>query len=243
MQVLITGASKGIGRATALHLQHRYALILHARSEDNLYPLLQELQQPDRHTVVCADFSDQAALTAFCALLRKKFADTLMCVINNAGITLDKSLLFQPESDIDKLLQVNLKAPIMVSKSAFKVFHHKRRGTIVNISSCVGEMGNAFQCVYAATKAGLSGFTKSLAREAGALLPVHQIRAFCVSPGYIETEMTSKIPEAGKANYIENIPAKRFGRPEEVAALIAFLLSEEAPYINGSEIKINGGIA
>jgi len=242
MKVLITGASKGIGRAIALKLQERYSLVLHASSPENLEPLWKELQHPGLHEQLCADLSDPEALKNFCSAIKKQYAPDLYAVINNAGITLDKSLLFQPEGDIDRMLQVNLKAPFMISKAAFKIFHSRGKGVIINIGSCVGEMGNAFQCVYAATKAGLAAFSKSLAREAGALLQEHNIRVFSVSPGYIETSMTGKIPEADRAKYMGNIPAKRLGKPEEVAGVIAFLLSDEAAYINGSEIKINGGI-
>src|SRR5579863_4916037 len=109
MQVLVTGASKGIGRAIALRLQREYSLILHASSEDSLTPIFAELEQPERHHKLCADFSDAAAVKSFCSELKKQFSDELYAVINNAGITLDKSLLFQPESDIDRMLQVNLK--------------------------------------------------------------------------------------------------------------------------------------
>ena len=243
MKVLVTGASKGIGRAIALRLQHSYSLVLHASGEASLDETWAVLAEPGKHTRLCADLADGAAVKNFCSELKKQCGEELYAVVNNAGITLDKSLLFQPEADIDRLLQVNLKAPIMISKTAFKIFHGKGRGVIINMSSCVGDMGNAFQCVYAATKAGLVGFTKSLAREAGALLPQHDIRVCSVSPGYIETSMTDRIPEAEKLKYMSNIPAKRLGKAEEVAGLVAFLLSEEAGYVNGSEIKINGGIA
>jgi len=242
MKVLVTGASKGIGRAIAIKLQHSFDLVLHATTEDRLESTWSELINPERHTRLCADFSDSDALKGFCSNLKKLTGDSLYAVINNAGLTLDKSILFQPEADIDTLIQVNLKAPVMISKTAFKIFHARQQGVIINMSSCVGETGNAFQCVYAATKAGLAGFTMSLAREAGALLPSHSIRAFCVSPGYIETGMTGKIPEAEKEKYMLNIPARRMGQPEEVAGVVAFLLTDEAAYINGSEIKINGGI-
>ncbi len=243
MKVLVTGASRGIGRAIALRLQHQYSLVLHASGEASLADTMAALAHPEKHSCLCADLSDGTAARNFCSELKKQCGDELYAVINNAGITLDKSLLFQPEADIDRLLQVNLKAPIMISKTAFKIFHGRRRGVIINMSSCVGDMGNAFQCVYAATKAGLVGFTKSLAREAGALMPQHDIRVCSVSPGYIGTSMTDRIPEAEKEKYRNNIPARRLGKAEEVAGLIAFLLSDEAGYVNGSEIKINGGIA
>jgi len=242
MKVLITGASKGIGKAIAIKLQANYELVLHASTEDSLAGIWSELAHPHRHMRLCADLADAEAVKRFCVDIKKQCGDNLYCVINNAGITIDKSLLFQREADIDKLLQVNLKAPMMISKAAFKIFHAKERGVIINMGSCVGEMGNAFQCVYAATKAGLAAFSKSLAREAGALLPQHAIRVFSISPGYIETAMTGKIPAVDKMKYAEQIPSKRLGQPEEVAALVAFLLSAEAGYINGSEIKINGGV-
>lgn len=242
MQVLITGASRGIGRAIALRLQSEYSLVLHASSRESLTPLFNELDEPEKHDFLCADFCDPAATKGFCTELRKRYAGSLIAVVNNAGITIDKSLLFQPETDVDKILQVNLKTPILICKAAFKIYHANGRGTIINIGSCVGETGNAFQAVYAASKAGLVAFSKSLAREAGALIPAHNIRVLSVAPGYIETEMTDKIPNHEKLKYLGNIPSRRLGSATEVAALIGFLLSDEGGYINGSEIKINGGI-
>lgn len=241
-KVLITGASRGIGRAIALQLQSEFSLILHATSVESLSALKAELSEPDRHETLCADLSDAGQLKEFCSQLKKNHASNLYAVINNAGITLDKSLLFQPESDIDRMLNVNLKAPILISKTAFKIFHTPGRGVIVNMGSCVGESGNAFQSVYAATKAGLTAFSKSLAREAGALKQEHDIRVLSVSPGFIETDMTGKLPEAEKQKYLGGIPSKRLGQPSDVASLVSFLLSREASYINGSEIKINGGL-
>lgn len=242
MKVLITGASRGIGKAIALKLQHSYSLVLHASNENSLAELKSQLQVPEKHQVACADFSDTAQVKEFCTQLKSRHGADLYAVVNNAGITLDKSLLFQPEGDIDTLLQVNLKTPILISKTAFKIFHTARSGVIINLGSCVGESGNAFQSVYAATKAGLTAFSKSLAREAGALNPQHNIRILSVSPGFIETDMTDKLPEADKVKYQTNIPSRRLGQPQDVAELIAFLLSDAASYINGSEIKINGGI-
>jgi 3-oxoacyl-[acyl-carrier protein] reductase len=242
MYVLVTGASRGIGKAIALKLQDKYSLILHASSENSMTHLFRDLDEPGRHHMLCADFSEPEEVKLFCSELKRKFSNELVCVINNAGITIDKSLLFQPEADIDKMLQVNLKTPIMISKTAFKIFHTRGSGLIINMSSCVGEMGNAFQSIYAATKAGLVAFSKSLAREAGMLLPDHSIRVLSISPGYIETSMTEKIPDAERQKYLNSIPAKRLGTADEVAGLVKFLLSDEARYINGSELKINGGI-
>ena len=242
MKVLITGASRGIGKSIALKLQDKYSLILHASCEENLDTVWNELRNSENHDKLCADFANGEELKNFCNTIKKNFSKDLYCVINNAGITLDKALMYQPEDEIDKMLQLNLKAPIMISKAAFKVFHAKQRGIIINISSVIGELGNAFQCVYAATKAGLTGFTKSLAREAGELSEINDLRVISVSLGYIETGMTKKIPEPFKIKYKTHIPLKRLGQASEVAGVIAFLLSDEASYINGSDIKINGGI-
>ena len=242
MKVIITGASRGIGKAIALKLQDTYSLVLHASCDENLETLWNELNNNKNHEKLCADFSKPEELKNFCGALKKNYSKDLYCVINNAGITIDKALMYQPEDEIDQMLQLNLKAPIMISKAAFKVFHSKKKGIIINISSVIGELGNAFQSVYAATKAGLTGFTKSLAREAGELSETNDLRIISVSLGYIETGMTKKIPESFKAKYKAHIPLKRLGQASEVAGVIAFLLSDEASYINGSDIKINGGI-
>ncbi|MGV8877576.1 MAG: SDR family NAD(P)-dependent oxidoreductase [Sphingobacteriaceae bacterium] len=236
LKVLITGASRGLGLAIAKKLAPAYTLILHASKPESF-----SFIPPNSH-LLCADFADQEALTAFCKTLKKEHGDGLYAVINNAGVTLDKSLIFQPERDIDLMLQVNLKAPIMICKTAMKIFSLSKRGVIINISSCVGETGNAFQSVYAATKAGLVALSKSLAQEAAALNTEHQIRVLSVSPGFIETDMTDAIPQAEKDKYLQLIPAKRFGKVDDVAETIAFLLSDKAGYINGTNIHINGGL-
>jgi 3-oxoacyl-[acyl-carrier protein] reductase len=242
MKILITGASRGIGKAIALALDSQYALILHATSEASLQDTWNELPHKERHTKLCADFTDAEAVKQFCNTLKKEHGNELYAVINNAGLTFDKALMYQGEADIDKMLQVNLKTPIQICKTAVKLFYSRQEGVIINISSCVGEMGNAFQAVYSATKAGLVAFSKSLAREIGTLLPEHNIRVLSLSPGFIETDMTNKIPEADKAQYLSKIPSRKFGQANEVAHLVSFLLSPQASYINGSEIKINGGL-
>lgn len=243
MKVLVTGSSKGIGKAIAQQLAGRYELILHASSEENLDEVWEALPGRERHHRLCADFSNAEEVKTFCSRLKKEHGEDLYAVVNNAGIALDKPLLFQPETEIDAMIQVNLKTPILICKTAMKIFHNRKKGVIINLGSCVGEMGNAFQSIYSATKAGLVAFSKSLAKEAGALLHEdHGIRVLTVSPGFIETGMTDRIPDADKQFYRDKIPSGRFGQTEDVAALVAFLLSEEAAYINGSEIKINGGL-
>ncbi|MDP2338934.1 MAG: SDR family oxidoreductase, partial [Bacteroidota bacterium] len=123
-----------------------------------------------------------------------------------------------------------------------KIFGLKNKGVIINVSSCVAETGNAFQSIYAATKAGLIAFSKSMAKEAGALYQDHQIRILSISPGFIETPMTDAVPDSEKEKYLKMIPAQRFGKAEEIAETVAFLLSDKASYINGSNIEVNGGL-
>jgi 3-oxoacyl-[acyl-carrier protein] reductase len=235
-KVLITGASKGLGLAMSKVLNNDYCLILHASKPENITQYL------EGNYVLTADLSNNEELKDFCKKLKSEHGDELYAIINNAGISLDKPLTFQPEKDIDKMLAVNLKAPIMISKTAFKIFGLKNKGVIINVSSCVAETGNAFQSVYAATKAGLIAFSKSLAKEAAALNHDHKIRVLSISPGFIETSMTDAIPESEKEKYLKMIPAQRFGKAAEIAETVAFLLSEKAAYINGSNIDINGGL-
>lgn len=235
-KILITGAGRGLGLAISKKLSEEYTLILHASKEGNIKSI------GEGNYALYADFSDPMQVSDFCKKLKKEHGDSLYGVINNAGITIDKSLIFQPEHEIDRMLNVNLKAPIMICKTAMKIFTLSKCGVIINISSCVGETGNDFQSVYAATKAGLVALSKSLAQEAAALNEEHQIRVLSVSPGYIETDMTDAIPQVEKDKYLKKIPSKRFGKAEDIAEAISFLLSDKASYINSTNIQINGGM-
>ncbi len=235
-KILITGASRGLGFAISKALSAEYTLILHATSKESFSHV------DPKHHLLCADLSDPNELNDFCKRLKKEHGDTLYGVINNAGVTFDKSLIYQPENEIDKMLHVNLKAPIMICKAVLKQFLLNKQGVIINVSSCVGETGNAFQAVYSATKAGLAALSKSLAREVSALSEEHAIRILSIAPGFIETEMTDSVPEKFRQEYLKAIPANRFGHVNEVADVVAFLLSDKASYINGTNININGGI-
>ena len=219
-KILITGASRGLGFAISKALSAEYTLILHATSKESFSHV------DPKHHLLCADLSDPNELNDFCKRLKKEHGDTLYGVINNAGVTFDKSLIYQPENEIDKMLHVNLKAPIMICKAVLKQFLLNKQGVIINVSSCVGETGNAFQAVYSATKAGLAALSKSLAREVSALSEEHAIRILSIAPGFIETEMTDSVPEKFRQEYLKAIPANRFGHVNEVADVVAFLLSD-----------------
>ncbi|MFA6945285.1 MAG: SDR family oxidoreductase [Pedobacter sp.] len=235
-KILITGASRGLGLAISNALSKEYTLILHATRKESFTNV------DPKHHLLCADLSDPNELNEFCKRLKKDHGDTLFGVINNAGIALNKSLIYQPEKEIDRMLQVNLKAPIMICKTVMKQFLLNKRGVIINVSSCVGETGNAFQAVYSASKAGLAALSKSLAREVSALSEEHSIRILSIAPGFIETDMTNPVPESERQHFLKAIPANRFGNVDEVAEVVAFLLSDKASYINGTNININGGI-
>jgi 3-oxoacyl-[acyl-carrier protein] reductase len=235
-KVLITGASRGLGLAIAKILAPDYRLILHASTPESFTETI-----PDSD-ILCADLSDAGQLAEFCKQLKKQHGSELYGVINNAGVTFDNSIIYQPEKHIDAMLNVNLKAPIMICKTAMKLFSANGGGVIINMSSIVGQSGNAFQAVYSATKAGLVAYSKSLAQEAAAIGDQHNIRVLCVSPGFIKTDMTANIPAEMREKYLKMIPAQRLGNPNDVAETVCFLLSDKASYINGTNVHINGGL-
>lgn len=235
-KVLITGASRGLGLAIAQKLSPDYQLILHASKPESFS------NPPEGCDFLFADFADPEQVNTFCKALKKEHGSDLYAVINNAGVTFDNSIIYQQEKVIDTMLNVNLRAPIMIAKTAMKIFHSQKHGVIINLSSVVGQTGNAFQSVYTATKAGLVAFSKSLAQEAGALNEDHSIRILSVSPGFVDTDMTATLPDSEKEKYLKMIPSKRFGNANDVAELIYFLLSDQAFYINGTNININGGL-
>jgi 3-oxoacyl-[acyl-carrier protein] reductase len=235
-KVLITGASRGLGLAISKLLAPDYHLILHASSPESFTETI-----PDSD-ILCADLSDAEQLADFCKQLKKQHGSELYGVINNAGVTFDNSIIYQQEKHIDAMLNVNLRAPILICKTVMKLFAANGGGVIINMSSVVGESGNAFQAVYAATKAALVAFSRSLAQEAAVMNDPNNVRVLCVSPGFIDTDMTANIPAEMKEKYLKMIPAKKMGTPEDIAETIYFLLSEKASYINGTNVHVNGGL-
>ena len=235
-KVLITGASRGLGLAISKLLAPDYHLVLHASAPESFTETI-----PDSD-MLCADLSDAEQLTEFCKQLKKQHGSELYGVINNAGVTFDNSIIYQQEKHIDAMLNVNLRAPILICKTVMKLFAANGEGVIINMSSVVGESGNAFQAVYAATKAALVAFSRSLAQEAAVMNDPNNVRVLCVSPGFIDTDMTANIPAEMKEKYLKMIPAKKMGTPEDIAETIYFLLSEKASYINGTNVHVNGGL-
>lgn len=240
--VFITGGSRGIGKAIAKKFaQNGYDVIVNYVSENiNLEELEKELkngQEEIRTLFVKGDVTDVASCTEMVEQITKEFGK-LDVVINNAGITKDGLLMRMKEEDFDKVLDINLKGTFHICKQVVPIMMKQKHGKIVNISSVVGIAGNAGQSNYAASKAGIIGFTKSLAKE----LASRNILANCVAPGFIRTDMTDVLADSVKENILSGIPLKRMGTAEEVANLVYFLASDENSYITGQVIPIDGGM-
>jgi 3-oxoacyl-[acyl-carrier protein] reductase len=236
---LVTGASQGIGESIALELAREgLTVALVDIQKDKLDTVSEKIRQAGGTALVQeADVSrfDQSSAVVEAVLGAYRRLDYL---INNAGITRDNLLMRMREDEWDAVVAVNLKGVFNFTKASIRAMIGGRFGRIVNISSVVGVMGNAGQANYSASKAGVIGLTKSLAREvAGRGITVN-----CVAPGYIATAMTESLPEAVKKGFLDMIPMRRMGTAEDVAQAVKFLLSDQASYITGQVIHVNGGM-
>ena len=235
---LVTGASGGIGAeiARAIHSQGG-TVVLHGTRADKLDALAAELGS--RAHAVPANLSDRAAVAGLVDAAADAAGGPLSILVNNAGITRDGLLMRMKDADWDELIEINLTASMVLCRAAMRGMMKARSGRIISISSVVGATGNPGQTNYAASKAGMIGFSKSLAAEvAGRGITVN-----VVAPGFIETPMTDVLDESQKSGLLTRVPAGRLGTPAEVAASVAFLASDEAGYITGATIHVNGGMA
>jgi 3-oxoacyl-[acyl-carrier protein] reductase len=244
--ILVTGASRGIGKSIVMALAKQKAnIVINYRSKEedklpeNIELLVDELKSLGASSVHPLEFDllevnkMQEKLKAF-----TKEVGTITGLVNNAGISKDQLILKLKKDDLDNIIDINLKGSILLTSTLSRSFLRGENVSVVNISSVVGLMGNSSQVSYAASKAGLIGFTKSLAKE----LASKNIRANAVCPGFIETQMTQSLDEKVKESYLSSIPLKKMGSGEDVSNLVSFLLSSASGYITGETIKIDGGL-
>ena len=236
---LITGASRGIGKASALALGRKGMFVVGtATTEAGAEAITAFLSEEGiRGKGLAADVSDADSVTALLDEIAT-LAGLPVVVVNNAGVTRDNLLLRMKAEEWDTVVNTNLNSMYRVCKACLKGMTKARFGRIINISSVVGSSGNAGQTNYAATKAGIEGFTRSLAKEIGS----RGITVNAIAPGFIETDMTDGLPEEQKLALLGQVPLGRLGRPEEIASVVAFLASDAGSYITGETLHVNGGM-
>ncbi|MGB1092336.1 MAG: 3-oxoacyl-ACP reductase FabG [Oceanobacter sp.] len=236
---LVTGASRGIGRAIAERLAaDGFQVVGTATSEGGAAAIREALQAVDAaNDAMVLNISDAEQMSAAMKEFLANYG-TPAVVVNNAGITRDNLFLRMSDDEWNAVLNTNLSGVFRMCKAMIKPMIKKKTGTIINISSIIGTTGNAGQANYAAAKAGLEGFSRSLAQEVAS----RDITVNCVAPGFIQTDMTDVLPEAQKEAILASVPSKRLGQAKEIAGAVAFLASEDARYITGQTIHVNGGM-
>ena len=237
---LVTGASRGIGRAIAMELTRQGLTVIGtATSESGAASITEAIKAAGGAGWGAAlDVRDAAGVDALIGDIETKTGSAITVLVNNAGITRDTLAMRMKDDDWDDVLDTNLKSVFRMCRAVMRGMMKARTGRIVNITSVVGHAGNAGQANYCAAKAGVSGMTRSLARELGS----RGITVNCVAPGFIDTDMTKALDESQKTMLLGNIPLGRLGTPEDIAAAVAFLVSPAASYVTGSTIHVNGGM-
>jgi len=236
---LVTGASRGIGQACALELGRQGAVVIGtATSESGAQAISQYLAENQIKGVgIKLNVNDASEIDQAMTTIRAQFGEVSI-LVNNAGITRDNLLMRMKDAEWDDIMETNLKSVFRMSQTVLKAMMKARQGRIISIASVVGSMGNAGQTNYAAAKAGIMGFSKSLAREIGS----RNITVNCVAPGFIDTDMTRALGDAQREALVGHIPLGRLGNVEDIAAAVAFLASPKASYITGVTLHVNGGM-
>ena len=236
-KVVITGVSEGIGKSLAIAFAKAGAKVAgSARNKERLYAIEREISGAG-HFFFSADFSKSEDIQMFYDKTISAFGGVDI-LINNVGVTKDTLLMKMKDEDWDEVINTNLKSVFKLSRSVIRKMMKNRYGRIINISSVVGHTGNAGQTNYTAAKAGMSGFTKSLAQEVGS----RGVTVNCVAPGFIDTDMTRSLPDDYKNQLLSKIPLARLGSPKDIANAVTFLASDNASYITGETLHINGGM-
>ena len=236
---LVTGASRGIGQAIAEKLgTHGAVVIGTATTRNGAEAIDQHFRNKEiRGAGIVLNVNDADQINSALGTIREKFGE-IEILINNAGITRDNLLVRMKDEEWDDIMETNLKSAFRLSRAVLRAMMKARYGRIINISSVVGTIGNIGQANYAAAKAGMFGFSKSLAREVGN----RNITVNCVAPGFIDTNMTRALSDEQQQSLVQHVPLGRLGESEEVAAAVAFLASSAAGYITGSTLHVNGGM-
>lgn len=236
---LVTGASRGIGKSIAIALAAQGAVVVGTATTAGGAASISEYlgAAGARGSGMVLDVRDSAQVESLIAEVEKAYG-SVSILVNNAGITQDNLALRMKESEWDTVIDTNLKSVFRVSKAVLRGMMKARAGRIINITSVVGASGNAGQINYAAAKAGIAGMTRALAREIGS----RNITVNCVAPGFIDTDMTRALPDAQREALLAQIPLGKLGKPEDVAAAVAFLASPDAGYITGTTVHVNGGM-
>ena len=236
---LVTGASRGIGAAIAQALGKQGAVVIGtATTQNGADQITAALQQAGiKGAGLALDVNDAVQIEAVLKQIAEQFGE-IAILVNNAGVTRDTLLMRMKEEDWDTVISTNLKSVYRMSQAVLRPMMKARYGRIINISSVVGHSGNAGQTNYCAAKAGMTGFTKSLAQEVGS----RGITVNCVAPGFIDTDMTKELPEEQRARLLQQIPLGRLGAADDIAAAVAFLASPSAGYVSGETLHVNGGM-
>ena len=234
---LVTGASRGIGKAIAEQLAAMGATVIGTATSDAGAENISAYLSSVGGKGMCLNVTDADSIAAVMKAVNEEFG-AVSILVNNAGITKDTLLMMMKEDQWNDVINTNLTSIYRLSKAVIRTMMKARKGRIINIASVVGLTGNPGQTNYSATKAGMLGFTKSLAREIGS----RNITVNCVAPGFIDTDMTKELPEEQRKALIDQIPLSRLGDPADIAAAVSFLASPAAAYITGETINVNGGM-
>lgn len=236
---LITGASRGIGQAIAFELGRQGATVVGtATTEDGAQIISRYLKETGvKGAGVALNVNNTVQIESVLKAVHERFGD-IAILVNNAGITRDNLLIRMKDEEWDEIMETDLKSVFRLSRAVLRAMMKARYGRIINISSVVGATGNMGQSNYAAAKAGIFGFSKSLAREVGS----RNITVNCIAPGFVETDMTRSLNDNQRQNLLRQVPLGRLGRPEDVASAVAFIASPVSGYITGATLHVNGGM-